>query len=406
MSAWHVRLFTQDVGRKLLALFFALILFDLLDKKIQADDRLTVKVVYWDEADLDRVPEEADQLNRLIVAERGPGPKPLVVASDPRPDLVTFLLHATKDSIERAKSHRHTFVLRLAKEGPVQPSLANVEGLQPLLDVLGTGARVEIEPLVLLVEPEESRSIELVESDLVLRGTPPPGFDRKLYSAVFRPTEVRLVGPRSSVEKAMNSRQLLFESLQLDSVRSEVTQDVALYPDWRRTLRLQKQNGEPLRAVSVTVRFERRMAPVPAPDGLFDVPVQAICNDDLLRSRDPQKRWSDGWRLEFPKARDGELKLTLKILAPETFTSAPQLDRAKLKLAKENVELIVRAHDATGLTLPVSIQKFPDFPPDLDVVFADGTRRAEVEVRWAAPPASRGDSKEKSSGDGGADDGN
>jgi hypothetical protein len=142
------------------------------------------------------------------------------------------------------------------------------------------------------------------------------------------------------------------------------------------------------------------MVDVQGADGLFELPVQVVCNDDALRARDPQKSTRDGWRLRFPKSHDGELKLRLRIRAPEPFVSAPQLDRAKLKLARENVELIVRAQDASGVTAPVSIQRFPDFPAELDVVFEDGSSSADVEVQWVAPSTPTAAEKEKSGNDG------
>ena len=43
------RLFTHDVARKLLALLFAVVLFDVLDAKVQGVDRLTVHVDYVDD---------------------------------------------------------------------------------------------------------------------------------------------------------------------------------------------------------------------------------------------------------------------------------------------------------------------------------------------------------------------
>jgi hypothetical protein len=394
-----IRLFTHDVGRKLLALFFALILFDVLDKKVQADDKLTVKVIYWNGADVERVPETPDRASKFIVAERIPGAKPLVVSTRPRPELVTFLLHGTKDAIEHAKSHRHTFVLRLNKEGVLDPTTAEIEGTSALLEELGPGARIDLEPVQWTVEPEEARTITLQHSDLVLRGEPAPGYDKWLNTAVFRPDVVRLVGPATDIAMALNKRELLLDPVMLDG-QKEVTQDVVLHRNWADRLRMQDANGGEIDAVRVTVRFERRMVDVQGADGLFELPVQVVCNDDALRARDPQKSTRDGWRLRFPKAHDGELKLRLRIRAPEPFVSAPQLDRAKLKLARENVELVVRAQDASGVTAPVSIQRFPDFPAELDVVFEDGSSSADVEVQWVAPSTPTAAEKEKSGNDG------
>jgi hypothetical protein len=386
MRRWFVRLFTHDVGRKLLALLFALVLFDVLDKKVQATDRLTVSVVYVDELFLDRAPETDDPGSKLVVVERGRGPKPLVVRSQKEaPDRVTFVLRATKEAIERARSHRYTFVLRLSKEGVIEPESAELEGVDRLRDELGPGAQVVLEPVQWIVETEETTDPILLErDDLVLRGSPAPGFDRRLHTATFQPTRVRLVGPRSAVDKAMRMRSFLFEPLDLDKEKpsSEVVKSIGLHPEGPKELRLEDENGQPLTAVRVTVKFDRHIVPVEGEEGTFELPVHVICNEEVLRARDAQK--SDGWRLELTKAQAGVLKLRLQILAPEIFAAAPVL--AKLALAKDKVELLVRAQDAAGVsdrtTLPVSIQKLEDFPPDLDVVFADLSKHAEVEVAW------------------------
>jgi len=400
-----VRLFKHDLMRKILALILALVLFDVLDRKVQADDRLTVHVVYVDEPELDRVPDAPDRTSELVVAERGRGAKPLVISSRPRPDRITFRLHATKDAIERAKSHRYTFVLRLLKEGQLEPTAGDLEGIDRLLDELGAGARVEVDRVQWVVEPEETAAIELDRDDVVVRGSPAPGFDLRLRSTLFKPSSVRLVGPRSAVQKALRVRARLFDEIELDGRASETTQALGLRPEWRDALELRDAGGEALAAVRATVRFERKMIPVPPPEGLFELPVHVVCNDDVLRQRDAQKSWRDGWRLEFQKASGGELRLALQIVAPDAFVSAPVLDRAKLTIAKDSIELLVRAQEAAGVpertTLPVSIQKLADFPPDLDVVFADGSPRADVEVIWIKPAAPGGEAKEKSGGNGG-----
>jgi hypothetical protein len=409
VKSYLLGLFARDVRRKLLALFFALVLFDVLDMKVQAVDRFTVEVHYVDAPHLD-VPDTPDRASRLLVVERAPGAK-LLVAARPRPDRVTFRIHATRDLIERAKSRRHDFVFRLAKEGLVEPVAADLEGVAALEQELGPGARLELEPVQFLVESEETTLLVLARDDFVLRGSPPPGYDRRRNTLVFRPTEVRFVGPRSVLQRALGrDRSQLFEAIELDGTSSEVTQGVGLRLEWQRDLlRMLDAAGEDLPAVRVSVRFERRMVPVAGSDGEFTLPVQVVPpNDEVLRAKDPQKSWRDGWRLELPKARDGELKLSLRILAPETFTTAPVLDRAKLAVAKDRVYLAVHPEDAAGVidrtTLPVEIVKRADFPPDLDVVFADGRPTAEVEVRWVPPapaPQPPAESKEK----GGAHDG-
>jgi hypothetical protein len=67
------------------------------------------------------------------------------------------------------------------------------------------------------------------------------------------------------------------------------------------------------------------------------------------------------------------------------------------------VVVLVGAHVAAGVErtrVPVTIQKFADFPDDLDVVFPDGSRRADVDVTWVHLTTG-GTDKEKPSGHGG-----
>ncbi len=397
-------LFTHDLGRKLLALLFAVVLFDVLDAKVQATDRMTVHVVYVDETELGEVPEAADRTSKLVVAERAPHELPLVVADRPRPDVITLKLHATRDAIDRAKSRRRTFVLRLDKEGSVTPGVGDLAGVAELLEELGPGARVEIDPpITFRVEAEEERALVLGLEDLTLRGSPAPGFDRHSRSTVIRPSEVVIVGPRQSIQEAFERRAQLFDPVVLDGTSRQVSQEVSLALQWRDRLRLLDSKREPLASIRVSLEFERKMAPVPAPEGLFELPVHVVCNDDLLRRGDLRKSWRDGWRLRFDAAVEGELKLALQFQAPESAVTGPTLDRVKLNLARDQVELVVRAHEAAGLertTLKVTIVKFADFPDDLDVGLAPGTP-AEVAVTWDEPaPAGASGSTEKS-GDGG-----
>lgn len=407
MKRLLLRFFTQDIGRKLLALLFAIVLFDVLDRKVQVESTLTANVVYVDEADLDRVPESLEVTAELLVAERVRGGKPLVVAGPrSRPKSVTFNLHATRDAIDRAKRRRYTFVYRLAKEGVLEPAPGDIEGVDQLVDELGPGARVEIEPIWWEVETEErSPVLKLVRDDFVLRGSPAPGYDRRHSTLTFRPTEVVLVGPRSAVTDALRRRSELFEALRIENQPTELTQDVLLARDWQDVLRMEDVTGEELPTVRVSVKFERRMRQVQAQDGSFKRPVHVVCDDEVLRRNDPQRSWNDGWRLHFTRTSGEQLQLALVLLAPESFIDAPALDRAKLTLAKDNVELVVRAQEAAGVPertmLAVRILKLPDFPPDLDVAFADGSPRADVEVAWVRPPLPGDDPSKKGGGNGG-----
>jgi len=224
-----------------------------------------------------------------------------------------------------------------------------------------------------------------------------------MRTMVIRPPEVTLVGPRGAVDSAWERRPELFERVMLDGSSRQVTQSVRLAFQWRDKVALRGAGGEELDGIRVTVEFKRRMVPVPGADGLFDLPVVVECNDDLLRQRDTQRSWRDGWRLRFPNAKGPELRLKLQFSGPESAV-VERLDRMKLSLAREQVALVVRAHELAGGergTLEVAIVKFADFPEDLDVGFAPG-ESSLIEAEWEAPvrPAG-GDQREKGDGNGG-----
>jgi hypothetical protein len=154
----------------------------------------------------------------------------------------------------------------------------------------------------------------------------------------------------------------------------------------------------------VAVDFARRMVALPGADGRFELPVLVICDDDRLRQAGDGKSARDGWRLELAKAVNGELRVALQIYVPDTQVSGAGVDKLKVELAKQNVELEVRAHEAIvdRTTLPVHIVRFKDFPDGLDVAFADGLRDVQVEVSWKKPegPPRGPDDKEKKGGTG------
>lgn len=381
-------LLTHNVGRIVLAFVFALFLFEVLDKQVQADDTLAVPIVYVDEAKLSQVVENPETLNVLLVAERGGTGKPLVVADYPRPSVATLQLHASKDALERVKSRRHRFVWRLGKEGPLTPAAEDFEGVEALLEELGPGARVELSPRMRLeVEAEETFPLALADGDLEFVGSPAPGYDRNARTVTFRPPEIQLVGPHSVITEAQRRRQELFERVDLDGKSASITQPLVLNSVWHDQLRLLDGKAAELSAVGVSVEFARRMVAPPGDVGRFSLPVLVIPNDDRLQKLGEGRSYRDGWRLELTKAVNGELRVPLQILVPDTQVSGAEIHRSKIDLAEANVELEVRAHEATveRTTLTVYIVRFKDFPEGLDVVFADDVKSVQVEVQWRKP---------------------
>lgn len=382
-------LLTHDVGRMALAFVFALFLFEVLDKQVQADDTLAVPIVYVDEAKLTQVSENPETPSILLVAERGGAGKPLVVANYPRPTVALLRLHASKDALERVKTRRHRFVWRLGKEGPVSPVAEDFEGVEALVEELGPGARVELQERMRLdVEVEESLALVLADGDLEFVGSPASGYDRNARSVSFRPPEIQLVGPHSVITEAQRRRAELFEKIELDGKSASVTQPLVPNSVWHDQLRLLDAKGAELQSVGVSVEFARKMVAPPGADGRFELPVIVVPNDDRLQKLGEGKSYRDGWRLELTKAVNGELHVALQILVPDTQVSGAAIERAKIDLAKANVELEVRAHEAASVdrtTLPVHIVRFKDFPDGLDVVFADDVKSVQVDVAWKKP---------------------
>jgi len=403
VSAFLRRLLLDDAGRKLLALLFALVLFDLLDAKVRGSDRLTVHVVYIDSAAMTQVAEAPDRTSKLLVVERIDAAAPLVVADRPRPEFMTLVLDGPKDALERVKARRRTLVLRVGKEGDLVPTSDDLEGIAQLRDELGPGGSISVDPpFRLRIEPESRRAVAVSDDDLVLAGSPAPGFDPRSRTTVVRPPEVTLVGPRSALDRALERRADLFERIVLDGQR-QVTQTVGLGLQWRDQLRMQGPAGEELPGLRVTLAFRRQMDVVPPPDGEFDLAVRVICDDDLLARKDPSRLWADGWRLRFP-GRAANPRLKLQFLAPAPGARPPAVDRLALELARDHVDLVVRAHQLAGLergTLEVAIIKYADFPEDLDVVLAPGEPKS-IEVEWVAPVREDGDgAREKGAGNDG-----
>ena len=124
-----VGVFTRDVGRKLLALFFALVLFAVLDRQVQTDETLTVPVKYVDESDLD-AEKDREAGSILFVVERAGVGKPLIVADSVKPRSAALQLHASKDALERARTRRHLLIWRLGKEGPLTPMAEDLDGIE------------------------------------------------------------------------------------------------------------------------------------------------------------------------------------------------------------------------------------------------------------------------------------
>jgi len=402
VARWLLGLVTHDVGRKALALLFALVLFEVLDKQVQTDDTLSIPIRYVDESELEGE-KDREAGSFLLVVQRAGGGKPLIVANADKPPSATLQIHAARDAIERAKARRHLFVWRLGKEGPLTPAAEDFEGAESLVAELGPGARVELSPrLRFNVEAEEALDLTLEPGDVDFVGPLAPGYDQKSPRVTFKPREVRLVGPHNSIESVKLRRSELFEKFTLEGRLPSSMQPLCLKAEWSSTLRLLDAKGGALDAVSVTADFARRMVALPGVDGRFELLVQVIQNDDRMRQVGEGRSSRDGWRLELAKAVNGELRVALQIYVPDTQVSGAGVDKLKVELAKQNVELEVRAHEAIvdRTTLPVHIVRFKDFPDGLDVAFADGQRDVQVEVSWKRPegPARGPDDKEKKGG--------
>ena len=383
-----VELLKRDVGRMALAFVFALFLFEVLDKQVQTEDTLAVPIVYVDETKLAAVAENPETPSVLLVAERGGAGKPLVVANYPRPTVALLRLHASKDALERVKTRRHRFVWRLGKEGPVSPVAEDFEGVEALLEELGPGARVELQERMRLdVEVEESLALVLADGDLEFVGSPASGYDRSARTVAFRPPEIQLVGPHSVITEAQRRRAELFEKIELDGKSASIAQPLLLNSVWHDQLRLLDAKGVQLNAVGVAVEFARKMVAPPGADGRFELPVIVVPDDERLQKLGEGKSYRDGWRLELDKAVNGEVRVPLQILVPDTQVSGAAIERAKIDLAKANVELMVRAHEASEMrsSLTVHIVRFKDFPDGLDVVFADNVKSVQVDVTWKKP---------------------
>lgn len=407
MTSFPRRLLLHDVGRKLLALLFAVVLFDVLDAKVQGSDVLAVDVVFVDASAGAAVAESPDQPVKLVVQMRADPAAPLVVADWPLPRRLTLRVSGTKDSLERVRARRRTFTWRLGREGLVTLSPDDLEGVASLREELGAGAVVEVDPpFQLTVEKEARRLLKVVNEDLAVTGSVAPGYDRGSRTMTVKPDEgVTLVGPESAVEQAWKLRSELFEGIVLDGQRQVVGQPVELKPRWRDRLRLLGPGGETLDSIKVSIEFKRRMKTVPPDDGgLFELPVEVICNEELLQEKDPAHSWRDGWRLRFPTEPRGQApRLKLQLSAPEALLALPVPDKLKFEAARDNVHLVVRAHELSGVergTLPVKVVRFPpDFPEDLEVVLAPG-EKSTVEVEWVAPADAASDSPRPEGGDG------
>jgi hypothetical protein len=401
VARWLLGLVTHDVGRKALALIFALVLFEVLDKQVQTDDTLSIPIRYIDESDLD-AEKDKEAGSFLLVVERAGGGKPLIVANSDKPRSATLQIRAARDSIERAKAHRHLFVWRIGKEGPLTPAAEDLEGTEALLQELGPGARVELDRQRFNVEAEEALDLTLEPGDVDFVGPLAPGYDQKSPRVTFKPREVRLVGPHNAIEAVKLRRAEIFEKFTLEGRSPSSTQPLKLAKEWSRSLRLLDSKGGELDAVTVSADFARKMIALPGADGRFELPVQVLFDEDRLRQGGDGKSARDGWRLELAKAVNGELRVGLQIYVPDTQVSGAGVDKLKVELAKQSVELVVRAHEAIvdRTTLPVHIVRFKDFPDGLDVAFADGQRDVQVEVSWKRPEgAPRGpDDKEKKGG--------
>ncbi|MSR47736.1 MAG: hypothetical protein EXS13_11860 [Planctomycetes bacterium] len=404
MSELLRRIFLHDLARKLLALLFALVLFDLLDAKVQGSDRLTVQLAYVDADQLAQLTESSEQGSKLLVVERADPAAPLVVADRPRPDFLTLHLKGPKDALDRIKARRRTLLLRLGKEGVLIAGPDDLDGISELRNELGAGGLIEIDPpLRLRVEPEARRTLSIGADDLSLVGSPAPGFDRGTRTMLVRPPEITLIGPKSAVDDAWERRSELFERIVLDGQSRQVTQTVGLALQWRDRLRMAGAVGEDVPGLRVTLEFRRKMVAVAEPDGVFELPLQVVCNDDFLHRADQTRSWSDGWRLRFPGERAAPRR-KVQFSAPAPLVEGPTIDRLKLELARDQVELVVRAHELAGTdrgTLEVAIVKFADFPEDLEVSLAPG-EPSVVEVEWQ-PPAREGDVEGREKGGGNGD---
>jgi hypothetical protein len=392
-----VELLTRDVGRKIFALVFAVVLFDVLDKQVQADDTLSVPIRYVDERLLPETVDDPEAKQVLLIAERGTGgAKPLVVADADRPGSIILELHASKDALERAKSHRHRFVWRLGKEGAIEPTAEDFEGVDKLLEELGPGGRVVVPHLRFTIESEETIPLTLADTDLEFEGTPAPGYQLSQKTVRFSPPEIRLVGASSLIDEAKSNHASLFEKIRLDPQTVSISsQPLALKESWKkRRVRMLDAQGAPLEAVLVSIDFQKTMKP----GDVFEVPVCVLYDDDRIKLRsspDEPRSWADGWRIDFTKTPGVVPKVRLQILYPDD-PAAPGPPKMDIQLAKATTFVVLRADEVTvnRQTAKVYITHVEPFPEKLKVEFAEHQDR-EFEVNWKAPTTAATDDKSK-----------
>lgn len=379
------RLFRQDIGRKLTALIFALLLFRIIDGQVTRDDTVVVNISYVNEGEVDRNREMLEGWHLLIVEKPETTAKPLVVAREDRKPRCILKLEGRTTSVDLEKSDGRVLVYRSTKEGTVTIPISDVQDIDELKEALGPNSKVSFDlPLEIEFSVEDEINLVLDPQDVQTRGEPAPGLTFRATSnfVQFVPTRVTLRGPRQVLRNVELHSDPLFKEISISGEAGPISQGLELTP--RLAMDLEIVGEQP----TVTIRLDAKK--VRLENGEFSKAVQPQWDFESLKSAADLWQHYQEDELVFEGAdEDGLVFKKLWLTGPER-ASDDQL-YVELKDATDEVYLVVYGHKlrTDQGELKVYIHKTEDFPADLDVEFANLSEgsRVLVNARWESPRA-------------------
>lgn len=371
-------LFRHDIGRKLMALVVALVLFGILDQQVTTTQTFEIRIEYVNERDL--LSEFGRERNALLIVQRGKGHETLVVATDERLENSTCVvrLEGRRTTIQQYQTQGLRLEYELSRPGRQMLEIEKVRGYSEYMQNLGPSGSIRLEnEIELSVSTEETREIKLDPGDLYTRGIPArrgQGFQRTTDRVVFHPDRIHLTGPREILAQVADRQLRLFRDVDVEDAEARVEKPLQLDPVLARDVSLRESD------VRVTIEFDQSM--VRLEESAFKKAVQVVYNRDPL-SPDP---WlARGLKLSFVDVdENGDLWIDLFLQRPASL-GADEIIGEQEETARNNVFLVVFADEAKVLhsDLKVHLLKREGFPSMLDVQFEK--MDVTVEAKWVEP---------------------
>ena len=398
------RLFRRDVGRKLMALLLALLLFVAIDRQVRDEMSIPLLIEYVPYAEIED--QTATVGWRLVIADDAPIPESddtLVVRRQRERERVELRLFGPRAVIEAEQARPRVLTFEPDVSGELLITLEDnrLRGLSDVLARLGSDNVRLAEPIRLDVRRQVTRHIRLVTSHVKPYGTVASGW-KYAGVATFEPPVLPLRGFQQELDFLEANPSALFEPVFIGGERKEVvTAELSLSEELES---VELTDGQPPRA---SLALQKNLVLV-GPELLGGRPLTLpVALRWIFAELSPelQDRLRAGERPQLTRSDDqvvdeaGQVLKQIELYLPEDVVEAARSGGdLGIDSILERVELIARLEEygEVNQDIKVRVAMVPADDASRDAVQVKVVRGVNefVKVEWvkpdAAPPTDEG----------------